>query len=120
MNMRFALPLAAVLGLALALPVRAEVAAPAAGAASPAAAKKETKPAHAKADAAPAARAKRWNTTPATEEQLRAPPGMGDAYAKKIVDNRPYRAKDELVKKKVLPQATYNKVRERIIAKQDA
>jgi DNA uptake protein ComE-like DNA-binding protein len=54
----------------------------------------------------------------ASADELKAIPGIGDAYSKKIVDNRPYKRKDELVKKKVVPQATYDKIKDHIVAKQ--
>jgi len=54
----------------------------------------------------------------ATEEQLMALPGIGDAYSKKIIKHRPYTRKDELVQKKVIPQATYDKIKDQIVAKQ--
>ena len=54
----------------------------------------------------------------ATKEQLEALPGIGAAYSQKIIDGRPYKSKDELMKKKVIPASTYQKIKDEIVAHQ--
>ena len=54
----------------------------------------------------------------ASMDNLKALPGISEAYAQKIVENRPYRKKDELISKKIVPDATFKKIKDRIIAVQ--
>ena len=74
--------------------------------------KKAPAPAAAKAEAL-------MDINSASEKELATLKGIGDVRAKAIVKHRPYKGKDELVQKKVIPENVYNDIKDQIIAKQD-
>ena len=99
----------------------ADVKAPAAGvkadAKAPAVAGKDTAKAKA-ADAKAAPKAKAVDINTATEAELKAIPGIGDAYAVKIIAGRPYANKTQLKSRKIVPDVLYEQVKDQLVAKQ--
>lgn len=75
-------------------------------------------PATGKAAAAAKAQVGLVDINSASDGQLKAIPGIGDAYSKKIIAGRPYSRKDQLKTKKIIPDALYEKIKDKIVAKQ--
>lgn len=104
---------AAILSLSFAVTgIAADKRAPAA---KPAEASK-TAPADKKAE--PAAKQELLDINTDSEADLKALAGIGDAYSKMIIAGRPYAKKDQLLSKKIVPKATYDKIKDKIVATQ--
>lgn len=76
------------------------------------------KPAVTAAATATSAKVELIDINAATEAQLKTLAGIGDAYAKKIIAGRPYAKKDQLKTKNIIPAATYDKIQDKIVARQ--
>jgi len=104
------------LGLLTATPIMAQATQPAAKSDSKMAPAPKAPAAESKM--APAPKAELLDINSASADQLAGLPGIGKAYSAKIVAGRPYKGKDDLVKKDVVPQKTYDGIKDKIIAKQ--
>jgi DNA uptake protein ComE-like DNA-binding protein len=69
-----------------------------------------------KAASSAASSSEKLDINRATKDQLEALPGIGNAYSQKIIDGRPYHSKRDLLTRKIVPQKTYDGIRDKIIA----
>ena len=106
------------LGLLTATPVMAQATQPAAKSDSKMAPAPKAPAAESKMAPAAAPKVELLDINSASADQLATLDGIGKAYSAKIVAGRPYKGKDDLVKKDVVPQKTYDGIKEKIIAKQ--
>ncbi|MCF2521204.1 helix-hairpin-helix domain-containing protein [Bradyrhizobium sp. G127] len=72
----------------------------------------------AKTETKAAPKAELLDINSASADELKALKGIGDAYSAAIIKGRPYKGKDELVQKKIVPEKTYTEIKDKIIAKQ--
>jgi DNA uptake protein ComE-like DNA-binding protein len=69
-----------------------------------------------KSTSASTSKSARLDINTASKEELSQLPGIGDALSQKIIDGRPYNAKNDLVRRKIIPQSTYDGIKDQIIA----
>ncbi len=106
------------LGLLTATPLMAQATQPAAKSDSKMAPAPKAPATESKMAPVAAPKAELVDINSATAEQLDALPGVGKAYSAAIIKGRPYKGKDDLVQKKILPEKTYDGIKDKIIAKQ--